>query len=81
MAASCVGGGVADGRVFGWDLRSRSVASTTNRFVLKHQKCNTTVRQVGMNNDGSIIVCVCDDGTLWRWNRPPRRDDDDEEAI
>ena len=74
------GCGWADGRVFGWDLRSRSVASTTNRFVLKHQKCNTTVRQVGMNNDGSIIVCVCDDGTLWRWNRP-RRDEDEEEAF
>ena len=26
------------------------------------------VWQIGMSNDGRILICVCDDGTLWRWN-------------
>lgn len=67
--------GNQEGTAFVWDLRSRltgvqrSNAKSTH-YILKHARCTTTVRQIGMSNDGRILICVCDDGTLWRWNRP-----------
>jgi len=37
--------------------------------VLSHGKCTTPVRQTAFSKDGSVLVCVCDDATVWRWDR------------
>jgi polycomb protein EED len=34
---------------------------------LIHPKCQTIVRQTCFNNDSTILICVCEDSTIWRW--------------
>jgi len=37
--------------------------------VLSHNKCTTPVRQTAFSKDGTVLICVCDDATVWRWDR------------
>lgn len=39
------------------------------RITIESRKCKTPVRQIAMNKDASVIVYVCDDGTVWRWDK------------
>ena len=55
-------------RTYVWDLAITDPAHS--RFtVLSHPKCTTAVRQKAVSPDGATIVCVCDDATVWRWDR------------
>ncbi|KAL0274788.1 UNVERIFIED_CONTAM: hypothetical protein PYX00_002829 [Menopon gallinae] len=56
------------GRTFVWDLdvTDPNLAKCT---TLSHPKCTSAVRQTSLSRDGSVLVCVCDDGTVWRWDR------------
>jgi len=54
------------GKVFVWDLDVEDPADI-RCSVLAHPKCTSTVRQTSMSKDGSVLISVCDDGTLWRW--------------
>jgi polycomb protein EED len=56
------------GRVFLWDLSCDDV-SLAKHMQLSHPKCESAVRHVGFSRCGSILVSVCDNGTIWRWDR------------
>lgn len=56
------------GKIFIWDLTSEDVFK--NRpHTLTHPKCNAPVRQVTFSKDGSTMISICDNGTVWRWDR------------
>nr|CAD7430406.1 unnamed protein product [Timema monikensis] len=56
------------GRTFVWDLDvtdpSQSKCST-----LSHPRCSSAIRQTSFSRNGSVLLCVCDDGTIWRWDK------------
>lgn len=56
------------GRAYVWDLDvdDPGMARCT---VLTHPKCTSPIRQTSLNKDGSILLCVCDNGSVWRWDR------------
>jgi polycomb protein EED len=56
------------GKTYVWDV---SVADPDLcRFnVLSHPKCTSAIRQTGVSRNGDTIICVCDDGSVWRWDR------------
>lgn len=56
------------GRTFVWNLDVED-PTTAEYTTLYHSKCTTAIRQTSFSRDGRIIICVCDDGTLWRWNQ------------
>ncbi|KAG9510001.1 Myotubularin-related protein 9 [Fragariocoptes setiger] len=54
------------GKTYVYDIQ----AQDNTRFksqVLSHPKCTATVRQTCFSDDASILLCACDDGTIWRW--------------
>lgn len=57
--------GNQDGTVYVWNLCAHSKPA----MLLDHKKCTHTVRQTCFNSDGSILVYVCDDGSVWRWDQ------------
>lgn len=36
---------------------------------MRHPQCQTAIRQVHFSRDGNIVISVCDDSTVWRWDR------------
>ena len=56
------------GKTYLWDLDVLN-PSEAKFSVLSHPKCNSAIRQTSLSRDGSILICVCDDGTIWRWDK------------
>lgn len=56
------------GRIFVWDIDvdDPALAKCT---VLTHQKCYSAIRQTCFSPDCDTILAVCDDGTIWRWDK------------
>ncbi len=56
------------GKTYVWDLDVED--PTDARFaVLGHPKCTSAIRQTSLSKNGNVLICVCDDGTIWRWDR------------
>jgi len=60
--------GNSKGVTYVWDLTGED-PTVMQPNKLTHPKCKAIVRQTGLSRDGSIIICVCDDATIWRWDR------------
>lgn len=56
------------GKVYVWDL-DVDEPGLAKSYSFQNQKCAVPIRQTTLSRDGSILLCVCDDGTIWRWNR------------
>ncbi|KRT83752.1 WD40 domain-containing protein [Oryctes borbonicus] len=56
------------GKIFVWDL---DVCDPTQAkcYTLQHPRCTSAVRQTSLSRNGNVLLCVCDDGTIWRWDR------------
>ena len=56
------------GKTYLWDMDTDDPSSC--RFtVLSSPKCTSAIRQTSLSRDGNILICACDDGTIWRWDR------------
>lgn len=60
--------GNQSGKIFVWDLDVPD-PNLIKPSTLVHPKCSSTVRQTTFSRDGNVLICVCDDGTIWRWDR------------
>ena len=58
--------GNVEGKVMIFDLTK---APAESAIVLSHAACRSTIRQLAFSHDSTTLVYVCDDGTLWRWDK------------
>ncbi|KAI9586345.1 polycomb protein esc [Glossina fuscipes] len=56
------------GKVYIWELDPTDPRHT-HSSTLNNIRCTSIVRQTAFSRDGSVLVWVCDDATVWRWNR------------
>jgi polycomb protein EED len=56
------------GKTYLWDLDTDDPAQC-RYTVLSHPKCISAIRQTSLSRDGNVLICACDDGTIWRWDR------------
>lgn len=57
------------GKTFVIDLDSHDHDSkSTEKSILSHPKCQSSIRQTCFSNDRSILICSCENGTIWRWD-------------
>lgn len=57
------------GKTYIFDLDSHDHDSKpVEKYILSHNKCQTAIRQTCFSNDASILICSCEDGTIWRWD-------------
>lgn len=56
------------GKTYLWDLDVDDPAHI-RYSVLAHPKCTSAIRQTSLSRFGNVLICVCDDGTIWRWDR------------
>ncbi|KAL3276769.1 hypothetical protein HHI36_012136 [Cryptolaemus montrouzieri] len=56
------------GKIFVWDLDVPDPGQA-RCHTLQHPRCNTAVRQTTLSRNANVLLCVCDDGTIWRWDK------------
>ena len=67
--------GNQNGKTYIYDLTVKE-PSQIKSTVLSHPKCTTAIRQTALSRDGSVLICVCDDSSIWRWDL--NKDDENE---
>jgi len=55
------------GKIYAWDVDVDD-PSQAKQSEFTHPKCTSAIRQTALSKDGRILLAVCDDGTLWRWD-------------
>ncbi|XP_065085687.1 polycomb protein eed-B [Ochlerotatus camptorhynchus] len=60
--------GNQNGKTYIWELDTDDPVHP-RCSQLYHPKCTTAIRQTSFSRNGDILICVCDDGTVWRWDR------------
>jgi polycomb protein EED len=65
--------GNESGKIFLFDLDTD--VPINNFSTLSHEKCISCVRQIAFSRSGNILVAVCDDGTIWRWDRKEKMEE------
>merc|ERR1712039_608342 len=50
---------------FSMDARQKMLALGNQ---IGNQKCTTPIRQTSLSRNGNVLICACDDGTIWRWD-------------
>ncbi|KAI5750509.1 hypothetical protein M8J76_016286 [Diaphorina citri] len=60
--------GNQSGRTYVWDLDVQDPSSIKFQ-ILSHPRCMSAVRQTTLSKNGNVLLCVCDDGTVWRWDK------------
>lgn len=60
------------GQIYVWDLEVDEPCESQN-IILSHPKCNLTIRQTAFSRNGNILICVGEDGSIWRWDRVNRK--------
>ena len=56
------------GKTYVWDMNVED-PSSIRAVSLSHSKCVSPVRQTAWSSDGRVLITVCDDATVWRWDR------------
>ncbi|XP_052809921.1 polycomb protein EED-like [Mya arenaria] len=56
------------GRIYIWDMDTED-PNQAKCTILTHNKCYSAVRQTCFSPDGETLLAVCDDGTIWRWDK------------
>ena len=56
------------GKTYVWDVDSDDL-DDYQHIILSHPKCTSALRQTCLSNDGSVLICVGDDSSIWRWDR------------
>lgn len=56
------------GKTYVWDIETEELNQAKN-YILSHPKCTFTIRQTAISKDGSILLAVADNGSIWRWDK------------
>ncbi|XP_064404709.1 polycomb protein EED-like [Halichondria panicea] len=64
--------GTTNGKIALWDL-TVDEPSKMRSHTLSHHRCTSVIRQVCFNKDASVLVAVCDNGTVWRWDKREKK--------
>ncbi|CBY18780.1 unnamed protein product [Oikopleura dioica] len=73
--------GNLNGDMYVWDLDVFAKNSKSKPLVLTHGKRTAQCRQCNFSSDGSILVGVFDDSTVWRYDLNPRYKENHEPAV